>query len=435
MGRYNNNYKKGGGNAADMQEVAKEREDKAFDLYAEMLIKKIETAAKTEWKKPWFTEGQMAWPKALYGKKYHGMNALMLSLHCEKEGYQIPVFATRDRIFSMNFQTGADGQRSPAVDKDGNKLPFLHISKGEHSFPVFLSQVNVVNKETKEKIKWADYVKLSPEQQKDYNVYYNRRVHFVFNVDQTNMKEARPELYQKLMDENVPKKVDMDGPVFSFEPLDIMVTENMWICDIKPTYGDTAYYSPREDKIVIPTKEQFVKTGKPEAYYGTMLHEMIHSTGAANQLDRLKPNTDRDAYAREELVAELGSAMSCLRYGLGKWIKEDTVPYVQSWLDALREKPDYIRTVLKDVKMATSIVDVRIDAIREVFLGEKENDKIDAREDVESTLEFDESGDAHLGQEDSLGADKKQGEGEGKGRGSSEQDKPEEHRRGGGMHR
>jgi len=162
---------------------------------------------------------------------------------------------------------------------------------------------------------------------------------------------------------------------------------------------------------------------------------MIHSTGAANQLDRLKPNTDRDAYAREELVAELGSAMSCLRYGLGKWIKEDTVPYVQSWLDALREKPDYIRTVLKDVKMATSIVDVRIDAIREVFLGEKENDKIDAREDVESTLEFDESGDAHLGQEDSLGADKKQGEGEGKGRGSSEQDKPEEHRRGGGMHR
>ena len=140
---------------------------------------------------------------------------------------------------------------------------------------MFLSQVNVVNKETKEKIKWSDYVKLSPEQQKDYNVYYNRRVHYVFNVDQTNMKEARPELYQKLMDENVPKKFEIEGPVFSFKPLDIMVTENMWICDIKPTYGDYAYYSPREDKIVIPTKEQFVESGKPETYYGTMLHEMI----------------------------------------------------------------------------------------------------------------------------------------------------------------
>ena len=434
MGRYNKNYKKGGGGAVDMQEVAKEREDKAFDLYAEMLIKKIESAAKTEWKKPWFTEGQLAWPKALYGKKYHGMNALMLTFHCEKEGYRIPVFATRDRIFSMNFQNDANGQRVPAVDKDGNKLPFLHIIKGEHSFPVFLSQVNVVNKETKEKIKWSDYVKLSPEQQKDYNVYYNRRVHYVFNVDQTNMKEARPELYQKLMDENVPKKFEIEGPVFSFKPLDIMVTENMWICDIKPTYGDNAYYSPREDKIVIPTKEQFVESGKPETYYGTMLHEMIHSTGAAHQLDRLKPSTDRDAYAREELVAELGSAITCQRYGFGKWIKDDTIPYVQSWLGALHEKPDFIRTVLKDIKMATSVVDVRIDAIREVFLGEKEDDKIDAREDVESTLEFDESGDAHLGQGESLGADKKQGEGEGKGQHVSEQDKPEEHRHG-GMHR
>ena len=133
-------------------------------------------------------------------------------------------------------------------------------------------------------------------------------------------------------------------------------------------------------------------------------------------------------------MAELGSAITCQRYGFGKWIKDDTIPYVQSWLGALHEKPDFIRTVLKDIKMATSVVDVRIDAIREVFLGEKEDDKIDAREDVESTLEFDESGDAHLGQGESLGADKKQGEGEGKGQYASEQEKPEEHRHG-GMHR
>lgn len=437
MGRYNKNYKKGG-DAVDMQEVSKEREDKAFDLYAEMMIDKIENTAKTEWKKPWFTEGQLAWPKALYGKKYHGMNALMLTMHCEKEGYKIPVFATRDRIFSMNFQNDANGQRVPAVDKDGNKLPFLHIIKGEHSFPVFLSQVNILKKKEypsqpnseRERIRWADYVKLSPEEQKNYDVYYNRRVHYVFNVDQTNMKEARPELYQKLMDENVPKKFEIEGPVFSFEPLDIMVAEKFWICDIEPSYGDSAYYSPREDKIVIPTKEQFAESGKPETYYGTMLHEMIHSTGAAHQLDRLKPSTDRDAYAREELVAELGSAITCQRYGFAKFMKEDTIPYVQSWLGALHEKPDFIRTVLKDIKMATSIVDVRIDAIREVYLGEKETDKIDAREDVESTLEFDESGDAHLGQGESLGADKKQGEGEGKGQHASGQENPEEHRHG-----
>ena len=424
-----------GGDSSNWKEQAKEREDKAFDLFAEMLIKKIENTAKSEWKKPWFTEGELAWPKALYGKQYHGMNALMLTLLCEKEGYKIPVFATRDRIFSMNFQKGENGQRVPAVDQNGEKLPFLHITKGEHSFPVFLSQVNVVHKQTKEKIKWADYVKLSPEQQKDYDTYYNRRVHYVFNVDQTNMKEARPELYQKLMDENVPKKLDFEGPVFEFKPLDVMVAEKLWICDIEPHYNSKdAYYSPGEDKIVIPMKEQFAHTGHPESYYGTMLHEMIHSTGAAHQLDRLKPSSDRDAYAREELVAELGAAMSCHRYGIDKVIKEDSIPYVQNWLGALHEKPDFIRTVLKDVKMATSVVDVRIDAVRQVYLGEKENDKLDIREEEESTIEYDETGNAHLGMGESLGADKKQGEGENHGKEQGEE-KPEEHRRSGGMHR
>ena len=441
MSKNYKNYQKSG-SAADFRAENKEREDKAFNLFAEMLIKKIENSAKSEWKKPWFTEGQLAWPKALYGKSYHGMNALMLTLLCEKEGYKIPVFATRDRIFGLNKQKDSKGRTIldekgrglPAVDKDGNKLPFVHITEGQHSFPVFVSGVNVVNKKTREKIKWAEYVKLSQEEQKDYNVYHNRFVHYVFNVDQTNMKEARPELYQKLMDENVPKVLEQEGPVYSFEPLDIMVSEKLWICDIEPSYQDQAYYSPSQDKIVIPMKEQFGKMGKPEAYYGTMLHEMIHSTGAAHQLDRLKPSSDRDAYAREELVAELGAAMSCHRYGIDKVIKEDSIPYVQSWLGALHEKPDFIRTVLKDVKMATSVVDVRIDSIRQVYLGEKESDKLDVREDEESTLEFDEDGDAHLGQGESLGADKKQGAGEGKGHDDSQAEKPEEHRRG-GMHR
>ncbi len=440
MGRYNYSNKKK--SVADIIADNKQRENKAFDLFAEMLIKKIESSAKSEWKKPWFTEGKLAWPKALYGKRYHGMNALMLTLLCEEKGYKVPVFATHDRIFSLNKQKDSDGKTIldengrflPAVDKDGKRLPFVHVTEGQHSFPVFVSCVNIINNKTKEKIKWSDYVKLNQEEQKEYTVYHNRIVHNVFNVDQTNMKEARPELYQKLMDENVPKVLEQEGPVYSFEPLDIMVANKFWICDIKPTYQDSAFYSPDRDEIVIPTKEQFAKMGKPEAYYGTMLHEMIHSTGAAHQLDRLKPSYDRDAYAREELVAELGAAMSCHRYGIGKVIKEDSIPYVQSWLGALHEKPEFIRTVLKDVKMATSIVDVRIDAVRQVYLGEKEDDRLDVREEDATTLEFDETGDAHLGQGESLGADKKQGESEGKNRNGSEQEKPEEQRRG-GMHR
>ena len=51
-------------------------EDKALDLFAEMMIDRIETISK-DWKKPWFTEGSLGWPKNLSGREYNGMNALM----------------------------------------------------------------------------------------------------------------------------------------------------------------------------------------------------------------------------------------------------------------------------------------------------------------------------------------------------------------------
>lgn len=51
-------------------------EDKALDLFAEMMIQKIEEIKK-DWRKPWFTDGALTWPKNLSGREYNGMNALM----------------------------------------------------------------------------------------------------------------------------------------------------------------------------------------------------------------------------------------------------------------------------------------------------------------------------------------------------------------------
>ena len=413
----------------EAKQNAKEREDKAFNLFADMLIKKIEGAAKTEWKKPWFAEGELAWPKAIYGKQYNGMNALMLTLLCEKEGYRVPVFATREHIFGLNKMTDQDGNRVPAVDADGNKLPFVHILKDEHSFPVFVSNVNVKHKDTGEKIKWADYVNLSREEQQDYKVYHNRFVHYVFNIDQTNLKEARPELYDKLVKENTPQKLEIaEGEEFKFAPVDIMIDKQLWICPVKVQElkpGDSPHYSVRLNEVVLGEKSQYVKGGRPESWVNDAFHEMIHSTGHADCLGRFE-KSDKLSYAEEELVAEVGAALSCQRYGIPKTIKEDSIPYVQSWLSSLHEKPEFIRTVLKDVKMATSVLDSKIEYVRRAYLGE--DDKLDVREEDESALEFDETGDAHLEQGESLGADKKQGEGEGKGKESSE---TEEHKRGG----
>lgn len=324
-------------------------EDKALDLFAEMMIEKLESIRKSDWKKPWFTEGALQWPRNLSGREYNGMNAMMLLLHCEKEGYKIPRFCTFDCV-----------QRLNKPGKDGEELPRVSVLRGEKSFPVMLTTFTCIHKETKEKIKYDDYKRLSEEEKKAYNVYPKMQVFRVFNVAQTNLREARPELWEKLEQENARPKIG-NGEHFSFAPVDTMIRDNLWICSIKLLHQDNAYYSISKNEIVMPEKEQF-KSG--ESFYGTMFHEMTHSTGAENVLDRFQP-TDFGSpeYAREELVGELGSALVSQRYGMIKYIKEDSCAYLKGWLDELKESPQFIKTTLLDVKRATSLITQKIDKI------------------------------------------------------------------------
>ena len=324
-------------------------EDKALDLFAEMMIEKIESIRKSDWRKPWFTEGALQWPRNLSGREYNGMNALMLLLHCEKEGYKIPRFCTFDCV-----------QRLNKPDKDGQELPRVSVLRGEKSFPVMLTTFTCIHKETKEKIKYDDYKKLSDNEKKKYNVYPKMQVFRVFNVAQTNLQEARPELWQRLEEEYSCPKIE-NGEHFSFVPVDAMIKDNLWICPIKPLHQDDAYYSISRNEIVVPEKEQF-KSG--ESFYGALFHEMTHSTGVEGVLDRIKPTAfGSPEYAREELVAELGSALVAQRYGMTKHIKEDSCAYLKGWLNELKESPQFIKTTLLDVKRAASLITQKVDKI------------------------------------------------------------------------
>ena len=342
-------------------------EDKALDLFAEMMIEKIESIQK-DWHKPWFTEGVLQWPRNLSGREYNGMNALMLLLHCENEGYKIPRFCTFDCV-----------QRLNKPGKDGQELPRVSVLKGEKSFPVMLTTFTCIHKETKEKIKYDDYKKLSDEEKAQYNVYPKMQVFRVFNVAQTNLREARPELWEQLEVENG-KRIE-NGEHFSFAPVDTMIRDNLWICPIKPRHQDEAYYSITRNEIIVPEKEQF-QSG--EAFYGTLFHEMVHSTGAEGVLDRLQPTSfGSKEYAREELVAELGSALIAQRYGMTKHIKEDSCAYLKGWLDELKESPQFIKTTLLDVKRASSIVTQKVDKIAQ----ELEQNVTEEQENKHSTKE------------------------------------------------
>ncbi len=335
-------------------------EDKALDLFSDLMIERIQSlTGKDGWKKPWFTNGTLQWPKNLNGREYNGQNALMLLLHCEKEGYKIPRFCTFDCIQRMNSKDNKGEEDKPRVS----------VLKGEHSFPVMLTTFTCVHKETKERIKWDDYKHLSQDEQEKYNVYPKMQVFRVFCVEQTNLKEARPELWQKL-EQEYSKPVTEKGEQFAFEPVDRMIADNRWICPIKPTYGDSAYFSISKNEIVVPEKPQF-RDG--ESFYGTVFHEMTHSTGTEGQLDRIKPSAFGSAeYAREELVAELTAALAAQRYGMTKNLKEDSAAYLKSWLDSLKESPQFIKTTLLDVKKAASMLTQHIDKMAVEIDAEKE---------------------------------------------------------------
>lgn len=353
-------------------------EDKALDLFADMMIERIQSlSGKDGWKKPWFTEGALQWPKNLNGREYNGMNAFMLLLHCEKEGYKIPRFCTFDRIQLFN----------KAGKKDEEQKPRVSVLKGEHSFPVMLTTFTVVNKETKEHIKWEDYKLLSQEEREKYNVYPKLQTYHVFNVAQTNLKEVRPEFWEKLEQEYSMPKVEKDEQ-FAFEPVDRMIADNRWICPIKPMFGDSAYFSISKNEIVMPEKRQF-KDG--ESFYSNLFHEMGHSTGAEGQLDRIKPATFGSAeYAREELVAELTAALTAQRYGMTKHLKGDSAAYLKSWLDSLKESPQFIKTTLLDVKKATSMLTQHIDKIAMEIDQEKkaeQKENVGKEENMEGSMD------------------------------------------------
>lgn len=365
-------------------------EDRALDRFAEMMIEKIKTL-QGDWKKPWFTEGALQWPKNLSGREYNGMNALMLMMHCEKQGYKLPVFCTFDRVAGLNFTKDKQGAKMQTTDKNGEQLPQVSVNKGEKSFPVFITTYSVVEKDTKERIKWEDYKQLTDEEKGKYNVYPKLQVYNVFNVDQTNLKEARPELYNKLEQANPIVRQSTGSDSYDFPAMDRMIEQNEWICPIKPIYGDQAYYSISKNEIVIPEKKQF-KDG--ESFYTNLAHEMTHSTGAENQLGRLKPTSfGSKEYAREELVAELSAALVAQRYGMTKHLKEDSASYLKSWLNSLKESPEFLKTTLVDVKKASGMITRCIDDIQlKIDNGEDLSNKATNKENSEN-----ESSDIELG--------------------------------------
>ena len=288
----------------------------------------------------------------------------MLMLQAEKMGYDIPVWGTFDRITNLNYVKDKNGNVFQARDKHGNKLPMVTVNKGEKSFPVFLTTFTVVNPETKERIPYDDYRNLSKEDQAKYKVYPKLQVFNVFNVAaQTNLELTRPEMYEKLKAQAA-GQMQQQGDLKSHPAIDLMIDENLFFCPINQVKGDKAYYSPANDHIVVPKREQFVDG---EAFATNTLHECAHATGADSRLARhLGGNPfGSPEYAREELIAELSAAVISSQYGMSKHIKNDSAQYLKSWLGSLQQGPEYLKSVLGDVRRSTGMITQRLESIQQ----------------------------------------------------------------------
>ena len=322
-----------------------------MQVFADAMIEKLNALTTAKWKKPWFSKGVQP-PVNLDGRPYSGGNSFFLSFCQEAKGYEIPIWGTFNSWDAFNGKKDKSGKFIRATDKEGNPLPYVGVQKGEKSVPVYFVHWFAVNAQTRERISISEYHDLSPQEQKDYIILSSTKIYAVFSIYQTNMKEARPELYQSYLEKYTQTPVTTNAG--SFPLADVMLSTQSWICPIFTDGGDSAYYTISKKEIHVPNKEQFFEW---ENFYGTLFHEMAHSTGAEGVLNRLKPAAfgSKD-YAREELVAEISAAVTLQHFGICKTLKEDSVTYVKSWLSSLKEEPEFIRTVMKDVSRATAFM-------------------------------------------------------------------------------
>lgn len=332
--------------------------DAALQRFAEMLIKRMEEMQK-DWHKGWIGGGSMfGLPQNISGRTYEGSNAFLLFLHTASNGYKAPVYMTYGQLH-----------------KEG-----AHVLKGEKAVPVFKWGFSIKDKDGK-KVTEEEFHNMTDDEKKECKRRPFLKIYPEFNIDQTNMSEVNKEKYDAVVSQF--RKTDVptitDG-MYVNKAIDRMMEKQEWVCKIQYDKEEKgAYYSPAKDIVVLPTKAQFrIHPDDPEEcfkdgqeYYGTALHEMAHSTGHPSRLDRLKPAAfGSPEYAKEELVAELTSAMVGNTLGFDRRISDNNVAYLQNWTSALRKEPKFIVSVMSDVNKASRIIIENIDKQR-FALGEK----------------------------------------------------------------
>jgi antirestriction protein ArdC len=124
--------------------------------------------------------------------------------------------------------------------------------------------------------------------------------------------------------------------------------------------GGRAFYRPSTDSIQLPPREAFIgsPTSTPaESYYSTLCHELTHWTSPESRCNRqLGKRFGDDAYAIEELIAELGAAFLCVDLGITAEPRADHAQYLASWLAVLKADKKAIFTAASKASEAAAFL-------------------------------------------------------------------------------
>lgn len=280
----------------------------SFDIYqhvTDKIVAAIESGVAGKWRMPWHQQapdnvrGFAMRPMSVSGHSYRGINVWLLMSEKLANGYASDVWGT----YKAWQAAGA------------------HVAKGQKgTLIIFWKRIIIEDRDTKEE----KPILIA----KGYNV---------FNADQVEGWEpkARPV-------KTAAERIETAETFFATIP----ATVNHG--------GNRACYIPLIDEINMPTFAQF-KT--PEDYYSVRGHETVHWTGAKSRCDReFGKRFGDEAYAFEELVAELGAAYLCAHLEIANEPRPDHASYLAHWLDVLKADKRAIFTAASAAQKAVDFI-------------------------------------------------------------------------------
>ncbi len=268
------------------------------DVYSritEAIIAELEKGVRP-WSKPWDAQhaaGPISRPLRYNGLPYKGINVLMLWMSASANGFAAPIWLTFRQVKELGG----------------------HVRPGSKSTLVVYSD-------------HYDKTETTEDGKESTREIWFMRGYSVFNVEQT---EGLPGHYYAAAAPRQDPASRVEHAEAFFRNLGADVRHG----------GNSAHYSLSTDHIQMPPFESFQD---PESYYRTLGHESVHWTRHPSRLDLDfgKKKFGDEGYAREELVAEIGSAFLSSDLGLTPVIREDHAAYLASWLKVLKSDTRFI---------------------------------------------------------------------------------------------